>query len=213
MSIIWLCHTNESIHFYPSTRLSRSFAKPFRNRFPLFYSNLRTVYPILVMLQLIDLFSITSICIKVIVLQSEETIYLVSFDIVIYHQPFFETLNFCQCNSFSWISSNSVRYSHFLCTENTIVRSREPSKKHSFNKQPHYAYFTFCASMQSMYFCIASSLPIPTSLPSSPYQTFQGIPCIPFRLLLCFKHMQYPYSKSKDTRRWNVAITDRSLLE
>lgn len=197
----------------PSTRLSRSFAKPFRNRSPLFYSNLQTVYPILVSLQQIDLLSITSNCVQAIALQSEETIYLVSLDILIYHHPFFDTLNFCQCNSFSLISSNSVRYPHFLFNEKTIMRPREPSMKHSFNKQSHYAYFTFCASMQSMYFCIASSLPIPTSLPSSPCQTFQGIPSIPFCLLLCLKHMQYPYSKSKDTRRWNVAITDRSLLE
>ena len=79
----------------------------------------------------------------------------------IYHHPFFDTLNFCQCNSFSLISSNSVRYPHFLFNEKTIMRPREPSMKHSFNKQLHYAYFTFCASMQSMYFCIASSLPIP----------------------------------------------------
>ena len=193
--------------------MSGSFAKPFRNRSPLFYSNLQTVYPILVSLQLIDLLSITSNCVQATVLQSEETIYLVSFDMFIYHHPFFDTLNCCQCNSYSLISSISVRYPQFLYHEKTIIRSREPSLKHSFNKQSHYAYFTFCASMQSMYFCIASSLPIPTSLPSSPCQTFQGIPSIPFCLLLCLKHMQYPYSKSKDTRRWNVAITDRSLLE
>ena len=92
-----------------------------------------------------------------------------------------------------WQSTNGV------CFVRVASSNKSDSWQQLANKHTNYAYLTFWASIQSIYFCIASSFDMPTNSPNqNNNSTLQGIPSIPIRSLL-----------SITTRKSNIQSTRR----
>ena len=106
-----------------------------------------------------------------------------------------------------WQSTNGV------CFVRVASSSKSDSWQQLANKHTNYAYLTFWASIQSIYFCIASSFDMPTNSPNQttilPFKAFQA-----FHFALSYPSLQEnpTYSQREDSRGRNVAISNSGLL-